>query len=340
MLAGRAPPLLPGAGDDATWTVRVPAGAAPRASKSLAQFAGAEGPLARYVIRWGESLDDIAARRKVHRSSLASMNGVRTGESLRPGTAIFVPAGATDATGVADAPADPPAVVVPAEAFSYPDRKRVFYRVIAGDSARDLASVFSVSADEIVRWNQLDPGAALHEGMTLQIFVPSDKVPSDALVLPEKDARVLVAGTPEFFAHFEAQRGRTRLEMVAKPGDTWRTIAHRYGLSMGQIERINHHARSSAVNPGDRYVVYVPSAKAVDAAKKGAGGPADEDPYEGAAVAVAKPVEEDAAPAKDKDEDGVKPAALRKAGDGEAVDALKKEDAVDAPRGDPSPVSP
>ena len=306
LLASRAPPILPGGKDDATWTVRVPVGAAPRAAKTLSQFVDGDGKIDRYTVRWGESLDDIAQRRGVPRYALQSLNAVRRDESLRPGTVIFVPA--SPASDVYDAPTGKPFVVVPAQAFTYVDRERLFYRVIPGDTLRAVASVFSVSPDEICRWNAIDPAAALHEGMTLQIFTPTDKVPTDALVLAEKDAQILTSGTPEFVAHFESLRGRARLELVAAKGDTWRSVAGRYGLSLGQMERINHRSRSSPLCEGDRCVVYVPTARAEAAAKKSHAvitGAPDEAP------AVTKPVEEDAAPApKDKDDEGTKAAVL------------------------------
>ncbi len=305
LLASRAPPLHPGGKADATWTVRVPAGAAPRAAKTLSQFVDGDGKIDRYTVRWGESLDDIAQRRGVPRSTLQSLNAVRRDESLRPGTVIFVPA--SPISDIYDGPTGKPFVVVPAQSFTYVDRERLFYRVIHGDTLRAVAAVFTVSPDEICRWNAIDPAAALHDGMTLQIFTPKDKVPTDALVLAEKDAKILTSGTPEFVAHFESLRGRTRLELVAAKGDTWRSVAGRYGLSLGQMERINHRSRSSPLCEGDRCVVYVPTARAEAAAKKSNAvitGAPDEAP------AVTKPVEEDAAPAKDKDDEGTKAAGL------------------------------
>ena len=309
MLASRAPPVLPGGKNDATWTVRVPAGAASKAAKTLSQFVDGDGKLDRYTVRWGESLEDIAQRRGVARHALQSLNAIRRDESLRPGTTIFVPASAT--SDIHDAPTGKPFVVVPSQAFTYVDRERLFYRVIAGDTLRAVASVFTVSPDEICRWNAIDPGATLHDGMTLQIFTPKDRIPADARVLAEKDAQILASGTPEFVAHFESLRGRARLELVAKQGDTWRSVAARYGLTMGQMERINHRSRSSPLCEGDRCVVYVPTARVPEAAKKsgvvvpGAGiSPPDEAP------AVTKPVEEETAPAKDKDDEGTKAAVL------------------------------
>jgi membrane-bound lytic murein transglycosylase D len=310
--ASRTPPLPLDAKADATWAVRVPPGTAPRAAKSIGKLTERDGKLTRYAVRWGETLEDIADARSTTRGTLQSLNGLRRDEMLRPGTVLFVPGSpgvgaAAAAHLVAEGPKAQPVVVVPGQAFSYPERQRLFYRVVPGDTARALADVFSVTADELCRWNQLDPGAALHEGMTLQVYAPKDRTFDDVRVLAEKDARVLPAGSREFFAYFEAQRGRKRVELVAREGDTWRSIAKRYGLTMGQLERINQRARSSTLSPGDKLVVYVPSSRAPEAtaAEKRESKP-------DVAVAVAQPASDEAGA---KEDDATKPATLRAKGE-------------------------
>ena len=266
-LEGGSRPGGPGGptpGDDAGWTVRVPVGTSARAAKSLPKFAEAEAKVERYVVRWGESVDEIATRRRTTRGMLASLNGLRREESMRPGTVLLVPAARAEdpADPYSDAAAGKPVVVVPAHSFAGTSggAQRVFYRVVPGDTLRDVSGLFGVTPDEICRWNVLDPGAMLHDGMALQVYPRSPARP-DVVTLAEKDAHVLAVGSAEFFAHFEGQRGRTRLELVAKQGDTWRTVAHHYGLSAGQLERINGKGRSSPLNPGDKLVVYVAKGK-------------------------------------------------------------------------------
>ncbi len=239
--------------------MRVPVGTAARAAKSLPKFAEAEAKVERYMVRWGESIDDIVTRRRTTRGLLASLNGLRRDESLRPGTVLLVP---VEGDPYPDADPSKPVVVVPAQSFAAAPAgsHRVFYRVIPGDTLRDVAALFGVTPDEICRWNAIDPGAALHDGMALQVY-PRSPPRADVLALEDRDARVLTVGSPEFFAHFEGQRGRTRLELVAKQGDTWRSVAHRYGLSAGQLERINGRGRSTPLNPGDKLVVYAAKGK-------------------------------------------------------------------------------
>jgi membrane-bound lytic murein transglycosylase D len=311
ILAARMPPVGQAGKDDALFTLRVPAGTAPRAAKSLPKFAEAEPKMERHVVRWGESLDEIATRRRTSRYQLASLNGLRREESLRPGTVLFVPAWKPEdaADPFNDVAAGKPVVVVPAEVFAQPDRRRVFYRVVSGDTLRDLASVFGISVGDLCRWNALDPGASLHDGMTLQVFAPAGRPGADVLVLEEREAQVLPVGSKDFFTHFEGLRGRTRVEIVARQGDSFRSVATRYGLSVGQLERINGRARSAALVPGDKLVVYVAHAKAAAAlAAAPKKGPEEKAPE---AVAMTGQVEGGGADeAAAKDEVAVKPAVL------------------------------
>ncbi|WP_437992968.1 transglycosylase SLT domain-containing protein [Sorangium sp. So ce145] len=275
LVAKRTPPSPVDAKEQARWEVRVPAGAGARAAKSMPKLLEREPKLERYLVRWGESLDDIATFRRTTRWTLQTLNGLRAGEPVRPGALLFVPA----AEGVGAAAAEhllasgaplssegKPVVVVPAQRFSYEGRRRVFYRVVAGDALRDLAAVLSVTPDEICRWNTLAPGASLHEGMTLQLFVPRSQRHDGVFLLDESGARVIEVGSEEFFAHFEGLKGRKRIEIAVREGDSFSKIASRYGLSVGSLERINQRSRRSPLMPGDRLVVYVPTSRPDDPA--------------------------------------------------------------------------
>lgn len=328
ILAGRTPPLSPSDkdGSGSKWVVRVPAGSAATAAKTIQDLVSREAKLERYLVRWGESLDDIATARGTTRSALQSLNDLRRDEVIRPGTVIFVPAsgGGLGAGSGSDSPSVRPVVVVPAQTFVYSNRKRVFYRVIAGDTVRDVAAVLGVTADELCRWNTLDPSAALHEGMALQAFLLTSQASPRVLVLEEKDARILTAGSPEFVAHFEGLRGRQRIEVIARQGDTFQSIAKRYGLTMGMLERINHRSRETKLSPGDKFVVYIPSSS-----RDTAPVPAVDKPGGKADVAVARAPEGDDSPdsddtPKDKDNDA-KPAAIPMTPDDAADDSDTKE---------------
>lgn len=274
---GRTPPLPAGGEGNATHVVRVPAGTGLLAAKSVGTLAQREDKLDRHVVRWGESLEDIAATSRTTRSSILSLNGFRTSDQVRPGTVLLVPARAPGSA-VAEGHPVKPVVVVPAEKFAYPERRRIFYRIVAGDTPRDVASALSVALGDLCRWNAIDTSAALHDGMVLQAFVPKAAVLAHALVTEEDNARVLAVGSTEFFEHFESLKGRKRIEVTAAEGDNWRSLSRRYGLSLGMLERINHRSRSSALTTGEKVVVYVAAAKTT--APKAAPPPAEAEPLE------------------------------------------------------------
>jgi membrane-bound lytic murein transglycosylase D len=255
--AGRTPPTGEG---DAAFPVKVPRGKGAPVTQALARMRG-EQPLERYVVRFGETLDQVAATHKTTTQKLVELNAIAPGEAIRGGTTLLVPK--VDASASAASTPPPPAgkqsVVVPADLFVYPDRRRVFYRVQAGDTLKEIASVLHVPTDDLDRWNDLDPSARLAEGMTLQAFVPGGVDLSHALVLSEAEVHVVPVGSEEFFAAMEHDRGVRRIVVRAAAGDTLEAIGRRYDVPAKTMERINRRGRGEALHEGDTVVVYVPT---------------------------------------------------------------------------------
>jgi membrane-bound lytic murein transglycosylase D len=286
LVAQRTPPL-PLTGDEREWLVRVPAGAGARAAKSIGELAKREPALDRHAVRWGESVDDVAELYGATPGALQRLNGLRRGEAVRPGTVLFIPSGSRPAparTGEAR-----PVVIVPASVPAEPGQRRVFYRVTLGDTAREVAPALGVTLADLARWNAIEPTAALHEGMTLQVYVPAKRALDDVRVLEADEARVLAAGSPEFFDYCEAQKGRKRVEITVREGDTFRSIAKKHNLSLGSLERINQRSRTAELSPGDKLVVYVPSGRAPDRPAEPQAPPSDDDDAAAAAREIAAP---------------------------------------------------
>ncbi len=250
--ASRTPP------SQEDWPVKVPVAKASNCSSNLARTRKSEGATERYVVRFGESLEQIAQARKVSISKIVELNGIAQGEVVRGGTVLLVPKGDGSAT---TPPVDPkkaaekPVVVVPQDVFVYPDRRRVFYRVQVGDTIKDICAAFKVAPDELRRWNDIDPTARLVENMTLQLFVPQNTDLSSTVVLGENDVRTIVAGTEEFFQHWD-DKGRQRTVVTAKAGETIEAIGKRHGVSAASMERINRRPRSEVLSEGERVVVW------------------------------------------------------------------------------------
>ncbi len=254
-LAGRTPPSAPGAARG-SYRVRVPEGSG---AKWTPTRASADDGLQPYVVKTGETVERIARAYGTSERELREKNRVAADEVLSPGTVLLVPRVARvvdpDPTTVAEL------VVVPSRNVEYPDRKRVFYRVVTGDTAIGVATAFRVTPQELADWNTLDVQARLEPGMSLQVFVAKNADLSKVLHVPEAHAKILIAGSPEFCDYFEGQNGKKRLVIGAHDGDNLTSIGKRYGMTVGQMERVNRRGRTDQIAPGARIIVYTERGK-------------------------------------------------------------------------------
>jgi hypothetical protein len=115
-----------------------------------------------------------------------------------------------------------------------------------------------VARGDLVAWNSIDESARLQAGMVLQAYVAQSTDLTKTHCVAEGDAKVLVAGSPEFYDYFEDKNGRKRLVVTAREGETLRGIGQRYGMTAGWMERINHRASREKLSAGDSVVVYAP----------------------------------------------------------------------------------
>jgi membrane-bound lytic murein transglycosylase D len=236
-----------------TWSVRVPHGAAERFAERWARIRPTALVHRPRMIRFGETLGDLARAHGTSESALRELNGLADEEPVGAGTVLLVPIGRARAE---TAPAEAPVVAVPDGPREIPGRRRVFYRVVSGDRVDEISRFFRVRPDELRQWNQMDPDARLQSGMFLQLFVRADVDLSRALVLTPDDATVLVIGSDEFFAYHESQNGRLRFRYRVVSGDTLTHIGRRFGINVSSLARINQIAQSTTLHPGDELVIY------------------------------------------------------------------------------------
>jgi membrane-bound lytic murein transglycosylase D len=243
------------------WPVRVPRGAAAELAERPPNWQAHVVVRGTYRVRLGDTVASIAERLRGTPEELAALNEIDDGERLGPGTVLLVPA--TFGVAAPDGERLPPredsesVVVLPPSRFSYPDRERVFYRVLPGDTVEAVATAFAVRPEELVLWNGLEERAKLQSEMVLSVFVPRTAELQGVRFARERNAgKRLEAGSPSFLSHFEAEQGRQRLSLSAREGDTLAAIGRRYGLSAGMMERINHRARNERLKEGTPVVVY------------------------------------------------------------------------------------
>jgi membrane-bound lytic murein transglycosylase D len=238
----------------------VPLGSASLFSKAVGDLRVAGTRLQTVVLRFGETLDDVAKARGSTVRELKRINDVTDSSQLRGGMTILVPArAAPPAAPTGDDADDTILVAVPDRAFAYEGRERVFYRTRDGDTLADIAQVFDVAPEDIVEWNNIDPDAKLQRRLILQIFVREGFDRESVMLLDPDKLRIVTLGSEEFLELEAARRGKTRLFYAARAGDTLAKIAKRYGLSPGDLARINRLSAVSELSEGQRVVVYSPT---------------------------------------------------------------------------------
>jgi len=212
-----------------------------------------------YSIRQGDTLESIARNVNATASELRNLNQVGASEVLTPGDVLLIPR--RDRPTDVDIAEDEKVVIIPKIIAARTGERRVFYRVVTGDTLSGIAKAFGVKRSDLLEWNSIDTSARLQSKMALAIWVPADRPPTQARFLPESEVRVLVAGSKEFAEYFEGLRGNDRVVVRAKEGDTLSLIATRHRVNVATLERVNRRSRNARLAEGDSVVVYVPHTK-------------------------------------------------------------------------------
>ena len=105
------------------------------------------------IVRHGDTLYSIARRNRMDVDTLAAMNGMQAGDSLRAGQRIQVASAGGRSS-----------------RHSHSHR-RVVYTVRSGDTVAGIAQLFQCSVPQLVAWNGLGPNPHLHAGQKLRIHV-------------------------------------------------------------------------------------------------------------------------------------------------------------------------
>jgi membrane-bound lytic murein transglycosylase D len=278
LLRERTPP------DRAPTAVRIPVGTSTAFAEAFDRARGTADRVDTVVLRFGETIDEVARSRGLAPRELRKLNGVKDAGELRAGVTIVVPKRtavaqkekATDKNGAkgADAPDKPESdasdsseddqviVAVPDRVFIYEGRERVFYRTRDGDSIEEIAETFAVLPDDLIEWNNLDPTAKLQPKLILQVYVRKDFDPAGVLIVDSSKVRVVTLGSEEFLELETARRGKRRVFYTAKSGDTLAKVGRRYGLTAGDLARINRFSYNTELHEGQKIVVYSPTGDA------------------------------------------------------------------------------
>ncbi len=212
------------------------------------------------TVKHGDKLSAIARRHGITEKALRSLNGIRDSAEVRGGVVLVVPISLPESPSPsASASTEPlPLAAVPSLRPGG-GRRLVFFETNRASTPPDLERAFGVRWSDLVRWNDLDPRARLQSGLMLQVVVPQDfDAQSHGLALYERNEVELVERGSR--AHLEAEldrRGKQRRGHRVRGGDTLAKIGSRYGLTVGDLSRINQVPRNHAPQVGDVLVVYI-----------------------------------------------------------------------------------
>ncbi len=241
------PPKGPADGDK--WPLRLPVGTGIGALSKLG--AGKSSKHELYRTRLGDTVAQIAEEYGLSQGAFRRLNDLQRREELQPGTVLLVPEGAkrTESSEKLDVVVG--RLIVPGQG-----QRRVFYRARSGDFLSQIASAFGVRESELSRWNLLNPTAFLRDGMFLQVLVDQDANLAQVRAIEEPEAQVYVAGSPQFHDHFEGLKGKQRILVTVRKGDTLARVGARHGMSVGSMERVNRRSRRQKLVVGEQLIVY------------------------------------------------------------------------------------
>lgn len=135
--------------DDPSFELRLPKGSAEKFSAGIADIPPEKWvSWRRHKVTSGDTLTSIAKKYKVTPAAVASANNLGKGAELDPGDKLIIPA---------------------SQPTSETKSRLVQYRVRKGDTLGGIADRYSVSPDDLRKWNHLK-AARVSRGMVLRIY--------------------------------------------------------------------------------------------------------------------------------------------------------------------------
>ncbi|HEX4419602.1 MAG TPA: LysM peptidoglycan-binding domain-containing protein [Kofleriaceae bacterium] len=263
---GRTPPGETG------YVVRVPAGTKAETQRRLVELESDWKNYDAYVIAHGERFEDVATTFGISVAQLRKLNDVTREGEIEGGTVLVVPRIAEDqkaknrarakanlhASGIDQKDGELLLVPVPDKAAVVEGKRRVFYRVVVGDTLGAVAKALAVRPEDLAQWNALDADGNLHPKMVLLAWVAPDFDPVRHAVNLLDDTQLLVVtrGSPEHMDLAEARTGRVRTEYVAQGKEKLAEVAKKFGMGSHDLARINRISYDTVLTKGQTIIVY------------------------------------------------------------------------------------
>ena len=265
LLRGRTPPGI------RNYTVRIPRGSGARFSRRYDSYRAEWNRYDEYTLSHGELLKNIAAMHGIAMRSLKRINGIKHSSTVGGGDVLLVPrltakmkrlnlarAKRRRLRRTRRSTAEPRLVAVPDKNLQIAGKRRVFYRVIKGDSLIGVARAFRVTPAQLAAWNKIRVNGHLYPRMYLQVFVePSFSLSRARIKALDPDQVLIVTrGSAEHLHMAELRNGRQRLIYRAKRRESFARIGKKFGLTARDLARINRRSSRTVLRPGDEIIVY------------------------------------------------------------------------------------
>ncbi len=212
--------------DDADFTLRLPVGSAAKFSAAIAAIPPDKWKSWRiHEVTEGETLAGIAKSFKVSPAAVVDVNHLESASAIKTGDRLTIPAAAVT------------------------ELKLVHYRVHRGDTLDGIAEQFSVTVEDLKRWNGLH-GNSAPKGARLRIYAGGG--PPSA----HPKSKTPAASTTGTSGHVQgvSQPGDAAAEEIhhhVKPGETLYSIARQYGTTVEALKDSNPVLNGRALEAGD-----------------------------------------------------------------------------------------
>ena len=254
------------------YAVRVPRGGKGDFDRKLAELATDWDGYDAYVVAHGERLEDVATTFGLSLSQLRKLNSIGREGEVEGGMVLVVPRISEETraknrakakakllgSGVDQKDGEQLIVPVPDKDLQVAGKRRVFYRVVSGDTLDSVAQAFGIKRDQLAAWNAIEVDGKLHPKMVLQAFVSTDfDADKHKIALLDDSALVVVTrGSDEHLDLAESRTGRVRTEYIAKGGEKLAEVAKKYGMGSHDLARINRISYNTVLDKGQKIIVY------------------------------------------------------------------------------------
>lgn len=230
----------------------------------------------RYTVQRGDTLTKIAQEFNTSTSEIMQVNHLRT-QHIRSGNQLLIPTAASRTTPPLAMRLDntrrrmpakpmtssprPPMQLAPMTELTtkpsqpkptqptLPSRKRLNYKVKAGDTLWGISERFNASVADIAKSNNIAPQDTLRVGQTLVIWLDGNTAQDTRLAL-SPDLETPDTGGPP-------QDTTRKVHYRVRSGDSLFRIADRFNLSINDISRWNKLNDGEILKPGQQLVLFV-----------------------------------------------------------------------------------